>query len=191
MENYIPEEDEVKILRPKYDVVSGQFLGLVKTLACLTVRGDELVCFFGRGYDNDKSKILYIAHKMKIPNNFNTIIFDRHKNEYEILPDTDFTKTFFFLPFVTDRSEDIVDLLSIDIEFSDFGKDFNPSKLYFENADRERNRGSVLKMLKKWFIFLMKIYRKKLILCQLIRPHRNNVFVRNSIVCLKEINVVV
>ena len=48
-----------------------------------------------------------------------------------------------------DRSEDIVDLLPIDIEFSDFGEDFDPSKLDFENADRERNRKSMLKALKK------------------------------------------
>ena len=88
------------------------------------------VCFFGQGYDMDNSKILYTAHKMKIPNNFNPIIFDRHKNEYEqgarTFSDTDFSKTFFFLPFVMDRSEDIADLLPIDIEFSDFGKDFDP-----------------------------------------------------------------
>ena len=47
LENYVPEEDKVKILRPKYDVLSGQFLGLVETLAYLTVRGDKRVCFFG------------------------------------------------------------------------------------------------------------------------------------------------
>ena len=140
-------------MRPEYDVLSGQFLGLVETLAYLTVRGDKRVCFFGQGYDMDNSKILYTAHKMKIPNNFNAIIFDRHKNEYEqgarAFSDTDFSKTFFFLPFVMDRSEDIVDLLPIDIEFSDFGEDFDPSKLDFENADRERNRKSMLKVLKK------------------------------------------
>ena len=143
LENYVPEEDEVKILRPKYDVLFGQFLGLVETLAYLTVRGNKRVCFFGQGYDMDNSKILYTAHKMKIPNNFNAIIFDRHKNEYEqgarAFSDTDFSKTFSFLPFVMDRSVDIDDLLPINTEFSDFGEDFNPSKLDFENADRERN----------------------------------------------------
>ena len=45
LENYVPEEDEVKILRPKYDVLSGQFLELVETLAYFTVRGDKRVCF--------------------------------------------------------------------------------------------------------------------------------------------------
>ena len=33
LENYVPEEDEAKMLRPKYDVISGEFLGLVETLA--------------------------------------------------------------------------------------------------------------------------------------------------------------
>ena len=83
LENYVPEENEVKILKLKYDVVSGQFLGLVETLAYLTIRGDERVCFFGHGYDMNNSKILYTTHKMKILNNFNVIIFHRHKNEHE------------------------------------------------------------------------------------------------------------
>ena len=40
LENYVPEEDEVKILRPKHDVVSGQFLELVEILVYLTVQGN-------------------------------------------------------------------------------------------------------------------------------------------------------
>ena len=61
-----------------------------------------------------------------------------------------------------DRSEDIVDLLPIDIEFSDFGEDFDPSKSDFENADRERNRKSVLKVLKKMAYFSNYNLQKKL-----------------------------
>ena len=160
LEKYVPEEDEVKILRPKYDVLSGQFLELAETPVYLTVQGDKRVCFFGQGYDMDNSKILYTAHKMKIPNNFNVIIFDRHKNKYEqgarAFSDTDFSKTFLFLPFVMDRSEDIVDLLPIDIEFSDFGEDFDPPKL-----DWERNRKSVLKVLKNMVYFSNDNLQKK------------------------------
>ena len=37
LEKYVPDNDEVKILRPKYDFVSGQVLGLVETLAYLSV----------------------------------------------------------------------------------------------------------------------------------------------------------
>ena len=60
-----------------------------------------------------------------------------------------------------DRGEDSVDLLPIDIEFSNFGEDFNPSKLDFENADRERNRKSVLKVLKKMVYFSNDNLQKK------------------------------
>ena len=49
LEDYVPEEDEENILRPKYYVLSGQFLGLVETLAYLTVQGDKRVCFFWSG----------------------------------------------------------------------------------------------------------------------------------------------
>ena len=35
LKNYIPKENEAKIVRPKYDVVSGQFWGLVETLGYL------------------------------------------------------------------------------------------------------------------------------------------------------------
>ena len=45
------------------------------------------------------------------------------------------------------KGEDFVDLLPIDMEFGDFGEDFDPSKSDFENADRERNKKSVLKVL--------------------------------------------
>ena len=130
LENYVPQEDEVKILRSKYDVTSEKFLVLAETLAYFTVWGNKRECFFGCEYDKDNRKILYSAHKMKILNNFNAIIFYCHKNEYEYevgaFTDIDFSKTFFFLPFVMDESEDIVDLLPIDIERSNFGQDFDP-----------------------------------------------------------------
>ena len=42
-----------------------------------------------------------------------------------------------------------VNLMPIDIDSSEFGKDFDPSTLDFENSDREKNRESVLKVLKK------------------------------------------
>ena len=63
LKNYIPKENEAKIVRPKYDVVSGQFLGLVETLGYLTVRGDERGCFFDYGYSNENSKILIVPIK--------------------------------------------------------------------------------------------------------------------------------
>ena len=61
--NYTPKENEAKIVRPKYDVVSGQFLVLVETLAYLTVRGDERECFFDYGYTKENSKVLLVCIK--------------------------------------------------------------------------------------------------------------------------------
>ena len=45
LKNCIPKENKAKIVRPKYDVASGQFLGLVEMLGYLTARGDECECF--------------------------------------------------------------------------------------------------------------------------------------------------
>ena len=39
--------------------------------------------------------------------------------------------------------------MPIDIDPSEFGEDFHLSTLDFENADREKNRGSILKVLLK------------------------------------------
>ena len=63
-----------------------------------------------------------------------------------------------------DRREDIIDFLPIDIEFSDFGEDFDPSKLDFENVNKERNRKSVLKVLKK-MVYLCNYNLQKKIDC--------------------------
>ena len=79
LKSYISKENGAKIVRPKYDVASGQFLGLVETLGYLTVPGDERECFFDYGYSKENSKILHSTHKMKIPNSFRATIFNRHR----------------------------------------------------------------------------------------------------------------
>ena len=109
LKNYVPKENEAKIMRPKHNVTSGQFLGLVKTLGYLTVRGGDRECFFDYGYNKENSKVLYSTHKMKIPNSFSSTIFSRHRIQYEpgALLDTDSPKIFFFLPSATDRIEGI------------------------------------------------------------------------------------
>ena len=61
LKNYTPKKNEAKIVRPKYDVVSGQFLVLVETLAYLTVRGDERECFFDYGYTKENIKLFQYA----------------------------------------------------------------------------------------------------------------------------------
>ena len=46
LEEYMPQENEVKILRSMYDTITGQFLGLENRLAYLTVRCDFQEQFF-------------------------------------------------------------------------------------------------------------------------------------------------
>ena len=65
---YVPKEDEVKILRARYNTSTGAFLGLEYSIGYLTVRNDPQEQLFDYGYAKDNSKILYSTHKMKIPN---------------------------------------------------------------------------------------------------------------------------
>ena len=50
IEEYVPKEVELKILRPKYDAKTGTFLGLEYCLAYVTVRNDLQEQFFDYGY---------------------------------------------------------------------------------------------------------------------------------------------
>ena len=90
---------------------------------------------------------------MKVPNNFSSTIFNRHRIQYEYgaFAETDSSNTFFFLPSTVDRVEDIlgsVNLNAVDIDISEFGEKFNPSKLDCNSAGREDIRKSVLKVLR-------------------------------------------
>ena len=98
LKNYQLKSDKTKLIKPKYDPVSGQVLGLSKSLGYLTVRGDEQEHFFDYGFNKENSKILYSTHKMKIPNSFSMTIFNRHRIRYEsgAFSETDFCNVFFF-----------------------------------------------------------------------------------------------
>ena len=50
---YECQPNEAKIYRPKYDTVSGEFLGLFQTLGYLTVWGDSGKCFLDYGCSKD------------------------------------------------------------------------------------------------------------------------------------------
>ena len=76
LDEYTSQENEAKIIRAKYDTVTGQFLGLENCLAYSTVRGDFQEQFFDYGYSKENSKILYSTYKMKISNIFSTTIFN-------------------------------------------------------------------------------------------------------------------
>ena len=83
IKNFVPLANEAKIVRLKYDVVTGEFLGLVETLGYLIVCGGERECFFDYGYNKQNINILYSTQKIKIPNSFLPTIFNRHKIQYE------------------------------------------------------------------------------------------------------------
>ena len=148
LQNYECLPNEAKIYRPKYDNVTGEFLGLYKTIGYLTVRGDNQECFFDYGYSKDNSKVLYSHHShhnMKIPNSFSGTMFNRHRIQYESgTLDTDFSKVYFFLPSIMDRIEKInrhmgsVNLVPIDISEDTFevegSSEFVLYKLDYESS---------------------------------------------------------
>ena len=79
---YSPKEDEVKILRPKCNSTTGNFLGLQYCIAYLTVQNDLQKQFFGYGYSKENNKILCSTHKIKIPSSFSTTIFSSMSREH-------------------------------------------------------------------------------------------------------------
>ena len=157
LDQYVPKDNEVKLLRAKYDMTTGNFLGLENCLAYLTVRGDFHKQFFDYGYSKDNSKILYSFHKLKVPNSLTSTIFNRHRIQYEsgAFSGTDFSGVFFFSPSIVDRIEEInhylvsVNLNPIDIEIDEFCEKFDPSKLDYDSSKKENIRKSILQVLKK------------------------------------------
>ena len=157
LEEYTPQESEVKILRSKYDATSGNFLGLENCLAYLTVHGDFQEQFFDYGYSKENSKILYSTHKMKVPNSFSTTIFNRQRIQYEsgAFAKTDSSNIFFFLPSTVDRIEEInrylgsANLNAADIDISEFVEKFDLSMLDYDSSEKENIIRSVLKVLRK------------------------------------------
>ena len=58
LQEYTPQENKIKILRPKYNTVTS----LENCLAYLTVGGDFHQQFFDYGHSKENSKILYSTH---------------------------------------------------------------------------------------------------------------------------------
>ena len=76
-------DNEVKILRPRYDPISGEFLGIEYGVALVTLRNDEEEQLFDYGYSKANSKVLYSTRKLNVPSSFKTTIFGQHKIQYE------------------------------------------------------------------------------------------------------------
>ena len=63
IEDYICQENEVKMLVPLYDVNTGDFKGVEKRLGLIVVRGDPEEYFLSYGFDKVKSKLLFSTFK--------------------------------------------------------------------------------------------------------------------------------
>ena len=95
-------------MRPKYNIETGEFLGLYERISFLVVRGDPEEVFLNYGYGKEKSKVLYSHYRRKIPNAFCGTAFNRHRTMVESGKlSSDFSTLYFFLPSTTDRSETI------------------------------------------------------------------------------------
>ena len=135
-------DNEVKILRPRYDPVSGEFLGIKYCVALVTVRNDQEEQFFDYGYNKANSKVLYSTRKLNVPSSFKTTIFGQYKSQYEggAFDQQNFSKLFFYLPATVDRNEKInkylssVHLKPFHVNTAVFGEKFNPADPNFDRA---------------------------------------------------------
>ena len=150
IESYDLKDDEVKILRSRYDPVSGEFLGIEYCIAVITVRNDPEEQFFDYGYSKDNSKTLYSTRKVKIPSSFKSTVFGIYKNKYKegAFSDELSSRIFFYLPSTVDRNEKIMKHLTsvylkpFNVNHESIGENFDPSSNDF-------NRQSVISYMRK------------------------------------------
>ena len=107
VESYELKDDEVKILRPRYNPINGYFMGIENCIALITVRNDPQEQFFDYGYNKENSKVLYSTRKLKIPNSFKTTIFGQHRMQYEsgTFRGEKYSNLYFYLPSTVDRNK--------------------------------------------------------------------------------------
>ena len=150
VESYMLKEDEVKILRSRYNPVSGDFLGIKYCVSTVTVCNNPQEQFFDYGCNKDKAKVLYCTQKLKMPNSFKMTIFSQHRMQYEggAFNTQDFSQIYFYLPSTVNGNEKInmymtsVNLKSFTISYTKFGDQFNP-------ADLDFNRSVMVELMKK------------------------------------------
>ena len=75
IESYELKNDEVKMLRPKYDPTNGEFLGIEYCVALITIKNDLDEQFFDYGYNKENSKLFYSTKKVKISSSFKATCF--------------------------------------------------------------------------------------------------------------------
>ena len=145
--SYVCKERETKLVRPRYDPTTGDFLGLYETVSFLVVRGDEEDHFLNYRYDDNKSKLLYSFYKRRITNSFRETMVKRHRIMFERGElNTNFSKISFFLPSNMDRSEEInqymncVKIHLFDIDEKETNDGFNPTYLDFARENKGANK---------------------------------------------------
>ena len=155
--NYVCSKNEVKLLSCVYDIESGQFKGIREQMTFIVLRGDVDETFLSYGFDKIKSKLLYSFSKQQIPNAFVSVAFKKHFEQIMSGDDRNETSLlFYFLPFVSDRKEDInqhknnVSLSPVDITV-DFIESFSVEKVSFRpdllDSSDEKERKPQTEML--------------------------------------------
>ena len=147
------------MIRLPYDPKTGEFKGLYETIGYLVVKGSPEEVSFNYRFDCEKSKVLYLHYRKRIPNSFTRTIFNRHRTMIESgVVDGDFSNIYFFLPVITDRSEEINQYL-INVSFSPVNInqeqldtwseiEFDPSKLDLFGLEKRIVSDAVVKCLK-------------------------------------------
>ena len=106
LDNYVLEENEVRLHVPLYNNESG--------LAFIMTQEARMRFFFSYGYDEERSKVLYSSFKHPLPNIFQGIAFKKHAKmliEEKKLQET--SKLFFFLQSITGCKEKIKKMLNV------------------------------------------------------------------------------
>ena len=138
---YVQKDREARLVRSRYSSETGSFLGLYENVGFIIVRGDSDKVSFNYGFDKQTSKVFCSHYKRRISSSFSEIIYDRHWSMLESGElESDTSHLYFFIPSVTDHSEEInhymknVCVTPIDIKQEQFNAwsentELNPSHL--------------------------------------------------------------
>ena len=150
----------MKMVRPCYDPETSEFKRLYETIGYLLVRGSPEEVVFNHGYDEEKSKVLYLYYRRRILNSFSGTIFNMHCIQIESGEiDGDSSRIFFPLLAITDSSEEInqylnnvsISLINISQEQLNtwVGTSFDLSKLDLFSLEKNTMSDAVAKCMKQ------------------------------------------
>ena len=81
-------EDELKMVKPRYNAETGKFLGLYEKIGYMVIGGSPKEVFLNYGFDKEKSKVLYSHYRRRIMNPFCGTVCDDVTNSKldDVLP---------------------------------------------------------------------------------------------------------